>query len=281
MSDKLTKVSDWRCFNGHQQVYKHHSDATGCAMTFGLYTPDAASESSKKPCLLYLSGLTCTHANVMEKAGFQRLASKYGFFVLHPDTSPRGVDLPGDSDSWDFGKGAGFYLNATQEPWSGHYKMYDYVLELRKLAVEQFNIDPAQIGIFGHSMGGHGALTIGLKNPELFKSISAFSPICHPKNCAWGKKAFGNYLGLDESTWDEYDAALLCKSYAGPKRRLLVDQGQEDQFLKDGQLQPESLKDTPNVEVYTHLRAGYDHSYYFISTFLEEHFDHHAKEFTQ
>ncbi|KAL6732477.1 hypothetical protein Aduo_003233 [Ancylostoma duodenale] len=269
-------VSSVRCFHGRQNVYKHHSDVLNCDMHFGAYIPDH-KEGEHLPGLFYLSGLTCTHANFMEKSGFQRFASEYGIVVVHPDTSPRGVDLPNDSDSWDFGKGAGFYLDATVEPWSKHYKMYSYVTkELPEVIKNLLPIDLGKLGIFGHSMGGHGAISIGLKNPDLFKSISAFAPICNPMNCPWGKKAFTGYLGPDTETWEQYDSSLLLKTYKGPSRKVLIDQGANDSFLPAGQLLPESLKSTDTVSVELRMQPEYDHSYYFIATFIGDHFKHHA-----
>uniref|UniRef100_A0A7I4XWR3 S-formylglutathione hydrolase n=1 Tax=Haemonchus contortus TaxID=6289 RepID=A0A7I4XWR3_HAECO len=274
-------VSSVRCFRGRQNVYKHHSNVLKCDMLFGAYVPDH-KDGQHLPGLFYLSGLTCTHANFMEKSGFQRYASEHGMIVVHPDTSPRGVDLPGDSDSWDFGKGAGFYVDATEKPWSDHYRMYSYVTEeLLDTIKKLLPIDPARLGIFGHSMGGHGAILIGLKRHDIFKSISAFAPICHPINCPWGQKALKNYLGPDTKTWEQYDSSLLLKSYNGPPRKILVDQGASDSFLSAGQLQPESLKSTDSVSVEVRTQPEYDHSYYFIATFIEDHFKFHADALKQ
>ncbi|VDL80050.1 unnamed protein product [Nippostrongylus brasiliensis] len=245
-------------------------------MTFGAYIPDH-QDGQRLPALYYLSGLTCTHANFMEKSGFQRCASNFGMIVVHPDTSPRGVDFPGDSDSWDFGKGAGFYVDATEQPWSAHYKMYSYVSsELPELVKTLLPVDTEKIGIFGHSMGGHGAITIGLKHPDVFKSISAFAPICHPLACPWGQKALKGYLGDDKKKWEQYDSSLLLQDYNGPPRKLLVDQGASDSFLLAGQLQPESLQSTNAVNVDVRMQPDYDHSYYFIASFIEDHFKFHA-----
>ncbi|KAK6726697.1 hypothetical protein RB195_004800 [Necator americanus] len=269
-------VSSVRCFRGYQNVYKHHSDVLNCDMHFGAYIPDH-KESEHLPGLFYLSGLTCTHANFMEKSGFQRFASGHGLIVIHPDTSPRGVDLPSDSDSWDFGKGAGFYVDATEEPWSKHYKMYSYIIkELPEVIKNLLPINLDKLGIFGHSMGGHGAISIGLKNPDLFKSISAFAPICNPMNCPWGQKAFKGYLGHDTKSWEQYDSSLLLKTYDGPPRKVLIDQGASDSFLPAGQLLPESLKSTDKVTVELRMQPDYDHSYYFIATFIGDHFAHHS-----
>ncbi|CAB3407290.1 unnamed protein product [Caenorhabditis bovis] len=271
----VTQVSSNRCFKGKQLVYKHASATLKCDMTFGVYVPDH-DEAEKLPALLYLSGLTCTHANFMEKSGFQQYASKHRIVVVHPDTSPRGVDIDGDSDAYDFGKGAGFYLNATVEKWATHYRMYDYIVkELVDLLPQVAPVDKEKLGIFGHSMGGHGALTIGLRNPKIFKSISAFAPICHPINSPWGKKAFTGYLGADEEAWKEYDSSVLLKNYTGEKRKILIDQGSADNFLD--QLQPETLNSTEFVDINVRMQPDYDHSYYFIATFIADHFDHHSK----
>ncbi|CAD6190824.1 unnamed protein product [Caenorhabditis auriculariae] len=270
-AEVVTKV---RSFKGFQYVYRHASTSLKCDMTFGVYVPDH-SDSEKLPTLFYLSGLTCTHANFMEKSGFQRLASDHRMIVVHPDTSPRGVDISGDSESWDFGKGAGFYVNATVEKWATNYNMYDYVVEELPALIQSIApSDSKRLGIFGHSMGGHGALVIGLRNPEKFRSISAFAPISHPINCAWGTKAFTGYLGDDQTKWEQYDASLLLKSYSKKKVKILVDQGSADGFLE--QLQPNSLVSTPTAEVTVRLQDGFDHSYYFIATFIADHFEHHA-----
>ncbi|KHJ77819.1 S-formylglutathione hydrolase, partial [Oesophagostomum dentatum] len=248
-------------------IWFHYSNVLKCDMHFGAYVPDH-KEGERLPGLFYLSGLTCTHANFMEKSGFQRFASEFRMIVVHPDTSPRGVDLPGDSDSWSFGKGAGFYVDATERPWSEHYKMYSYVTkELPEAIKTLLPVDMSKLGIFGHSMGGHGSISMGLKNPDLFKTISAFAPICNPVNSPWGKKAFTGYLGSDTKSWENYDSSLLLKSYTGPPRNILIDQGESDSFLKEGQLLPESLKSTDKVTVELRMHPDYDHSYYFITTF--------------
>lgn len=246
-------------------------------MTFGVYIPDHKPDE-KLPALFYLSGLTCTHANFMEKSGFQQFASKHRLVVVHPDTSPRGVDVDGDSESWDFGKGAGFYVNATVEKWAKNYRMYDYIVKelLEEVVPSVAPIDLAKIGIFGHSMGGHGALTIGLRNSSKFQSISAFAPICNPITVPWGQKALTGYLGdEDKSTWNQYDASEVLKAYSGPKREILVDQGAADNFL--AQLKPETLKSKENAEIVVRMQAEFDHSYYFIASFMADHFEHHAK----
>ncbi len=234
------------------------------------------------PVLYYLAGLTCTEETFMIKAGAQRLAAELGLMLVAPDTSPRGVPLPGDSDAWDFGVGAGFYLDATREPWSKHYRMYSYVTEeLPTLIAAKFPADAKRQGIFGHSMGGHGALTIGLRNRDRYRSISAFAPIVAPMEVPWGRKAFTNYLGADSSTWREYDATALVREVkdAAQRPRILIDQGLADQFLAQ-QLQPERFEEAcARVGYPLTLRRheGYDHGYYFISTFIDDQLHHHAE----
>jgi len=268
------------CFGGEQRFYAHQSSVLGCRMRFSLYLPPAASQGPVAG-LTYLAGLTCTEETFVIKAGAQRMAAKLGMALLAPDTSPRGLGLSGEDDDWDFGSGAGFYLDATQEPWSGHYRMYSYVIgELRELVMSEFPLDPGRQGIFGHSMGGHGALTIGLKHPELYRSISAFAPICAPSLCPWGQKAFSNYLGDDRSEWDACDASVIASNLLDGAQRspLLVDQGMADQFLEE-QLFPESLEAAcrqSGLDLNLRRHEGYDHSYYFISSFMEDHLRHHA-----
>lgn len=268
------------CFGGEQRFYTHTSPVLGCRMRFSIYLPPAAS-LGPVPGLTYLAGLTCTEETFVIKAGAQRVAAQLGLALLSPDTSPRGLGLSGEDDDWDFGSGAGFYLDATREPWSDHYKMYSYVKgELRDLVMSEFPLDPEKQGIFGHSMGGHGALTIGLKHPELYRSISAFAPICAPSLCPWGQKAFSNYLGDDRSEWDSYDASVIASNLLdGPQRSpLLVDQGVDDQFLEE-QLFPESLEAAcrqSGLDLNLRRHEGYDHSYYFIASFMEDHLRHHA-----
>lgn len=262
--------------------FHHHAAAeTACAMKFAMYLPPQA-ERRKVPALWYLAGLTCTEETFMIKAGAQRVAAELGLALVAPDTSPRGVPLPGDSDSWDFGVAAGFYLDALAPPWSQHYRMYSYLTrELPALVEEHFPIDPKRQGIFGHSMGGHGALTIGLKNPKRYRSISAFAPISAPMQCPWGQKALTGYLGADRERWRQYDACELIRALPTVSGRppLLVDQGLADQFLEQ-QLMPERLeqacKDT-GYPLTLRRQPGYDHGYYFISTFIEDHLRHHAR----
>jgi S-formylglutathione hydrolase len=274
-------VSQHRCFNGTVGFYKHEAHSTACSMKFAVFTPPQA-QSGRVPVLYYLAGLTCTEETFMIKAGAQRLAAELGIMLVAPDTSPRGVKLPGDSDSWDFGVAAGFYLDATVEPWSRHYRMYTYVTqELRSLIEAQFPADPARTGIFGHSMGGHGALTIALKNPDRYRSVSAFAPIAAPSQCPWGQKAFSGYLGPDRGQWANYDATELVSGVRDAARRppILIDQGLSDQFLQT-QLHPHLFEEAAKKVSYPlQLRRheGYDHGYYFISTFMQDHLVHHAR----
>ncbi|MBX5463560.1 MAG: S-formylglutathione hydrolase [Steroidobacteraceae bacterium] len=275
-------VSTHRCFGGTVGFYKHTSRVNNCTMKFAVFTPPQA-ERGRVPVLYYLAGLTCTEETFMIKAGAQRVAAELGLMLVAPDTSPRGVPLPGDSDSWDFGVGAGFYLDATQEPWSRHYHMYSYVTaELPALIDAHFPADPKRQGIFGHSMGGHGALTIGFKNPGgRYRSISAFAPIAAPKRCPWGQKAFNGYLGPDQSAWDAYDATELVRKVKDARSRppLLIDQGMSDQFLQT-QLHPHLFEEAAREVGYPFTlrrQQGYDHGYYFISTFMEDHLRHHAQ----
>jgi S-formylglutathione hydrolase len=271
-------VSETRCFGGVQGVYRHAAKTTGCDMEFAVYLPPQA-QSGPVPLLIWLSGLTCTWENFTVKAGAQRYAAEHGLALLAPDTSPRGLDLPGEHDDWDFGSGAGFYVNATQAPWSAHYRMYSYVVEeLSGLVLERFPLDAQRQGIFGHSMGGHGALVIALRNPERYRSLSAFAPISNPMRCPWGEKALGHYLGADRETWRRYDA---CELLAGSDLRhpILVDQGGADGFL-EVQLKPERLREacaSAGVPLELRLQDGYDHSYYFIASFMEDHVVHHAR----
>ncbi|XP_068628271.1 S-formylglutathione hydrolase isoform X1 [Battus philenor] len=282
--DSLELVSSNKIFGGLQKVYSHESSELKCKMNFSIYLPPQADGGDVKlPVIFYLSGLTCTEQNFITKSGFQRYAAEHGIIVVGPDTSPRGVKVPGDDDSWDFGVSAGFYLDASKDPWSNNYRMGSYLnKELYELIQKAFNnvVDPNRIGIMGHSMGGHGALVSTLRNPGLYKSVSAFSPICNPSACPWGIKAFTGYLGEDKKTWEEWDATELVKKYEGPPVTLFLDQGAADKFYIEKQLLPENLVDacrSAGVPVILNLREGYDHSYYYISTYIAEHFDFHAK----
>lgn len=277
---EITEVSTNKIFGGWQKVYSHDSTVLGCRMNFAIFLPPQAKEEFV-PVIYYLAGLTCTEANFIQKAGAQKYASEYGLALVAPDTSPRGLNIPGEDDSWDFGSGAGFYVDATEEPWKKNYKMYSYITkELPALINEKFPILPDRQSIMGHSMGGHGALICTLKNPGMYKSISAFAPISNPIQCPWGKKAFSGYLGEDKASWNDWDATELAKKYNGPPLDILIDQGKEDNFLKQGQLLPENLLNAAKdagLPLVLRFQEGYDHSYYFISTFIEDHIKHHVK----
>ncbi len=276
---ELTTVSEQRCFGGIQGFYSHPSAACGGTMTFSLFRPPQALDGERRPLVTWLSGLTCTAENFTVKAGAQRVAAELGLNVLAPDTSPRGAGITGEDASYDFGSGAGFYLNATEEPWSRAYRMYSYVTEeLAALVAEAFPHDAGRQGVFGHSMGGHGALTLHLKNPRTYKSCSAFAPISAPMRCPWGEKAFSGYLGPNRDAWRDYDATELLASRGASAAKLLVDQGDADNFLSE-QLKPELLAEAcekAGQALDLRLQPGYDHSYYFIATFVEDHLRHHA-----
>jgi len=248
-------------------------------MRFGVFLPPQAN-ASRVPVMYWLSGLTCTEENFIVKAGAQRIAAHVGLAIVVPDTSPRGLGIPGEGESYDFGLGAGFYVDATEPPWSRGYRMYSYVTkELPAIVAENFPVDIARASISGHSMGGHGALTIALKNPHAYKSVSAFAPIASPMRCPWGQKALTGYLGTDRSRWREYDATALLEDRGWPGPPLLVDQGTRDQFLET-QLKPELLREASEragVSLDLRLRDGYDHSYFFIATFIEDHLRFHAR----
>jgi len=271
----LETLKQHRMHGGIQGVYAHEAKETACHMEFAVYVPAA---KGPLPVLYWLSGLTCTWANVTEKAGAQRYAAEHGVIIVAPDTSPRGVDIPGEDEAYDFGSGAGFYVDSTEKPWADHYRMYSYVTkELPTLINANFPVDTTRMGIFGHSMGGHGALTIALKNPDMYKSASAFAPICSPMRCPWGEKALSGYLGNDRETWRDYDATELTKSTRW-RQSLLVDQGTGDDFLEE-QLKPDLLKDacsTADIPLTLRMQEGYDHSYYFMASFISEHIAYHA-----
>jgi S-formylglutathione hydrolase len=278
MAEGLTTLEQHRCFGGIQGVYRHDSSATGTAMAFAVYQPPQAARGPV-PVLYWLSGLTCTWANFTEKAGAQRYAAKHGLMIVAPDTSPRGTNFPGEHDAYDFGSGAGFYVDATAEPWVRNYRMYSYVAaELPALVNAHFPTDAGRQGIFGHSMGGHGALICALKNPEKYRSLSAFAPISSPTRCPWGQKALSGYLGPNRAAWQAYDATLLA---AGSEWRseVLVDQGTGDDFLQP-QLQPHLLQEAfaaAGIPLTLRYQAGYDHSYYFMASFMADHIAHHAR----
>ena len=282
MKTILQTLSEHACFGGTQRFYQHDSATVGLPMKFSVFMPPQAS-AGPVPALLYLAGLTCNEETFMAKAGAQRLAAKHGLALIAPDTSPRGTNLPGDADNWDFGLGAGFYLDATEPPWAQHYRMESYLMaELLPLLSSSLPIDSQRIGIFGHSMGGHGALTLALRHPGLFKSLSAFAPICAPSQCLWGRKAFTGYLGTNESGWLEHDASALMSQRTTPifPGGILIDQGLADKFLTD-QLHPDRFEAAcalTGQPLTLRRHAGYDHGYYFIATFIADHLAHHARE---
>lgn len=277
----IETLSTNRSFGGVQGVYSHASAETGTEMTFSVYLPphaDTLEPGETLPVLWYLSGLTCTHANVTEKGNYRAACAEHGIIFVAPDTSPRGEDVP-DDEAYDFGKGAGFYVDATQEPWAANFRMRSYIeSELPALIDEHFPADMARQGITGHSMGGHGALTIALRNPERFRSVSAFAPIVSPLNCPWGEQALGGYLGPDRDIWRSYDAVALIEGGAR-LNHLLVDQGTADNFLteqlKTGLLALACRK--AGIPATIRMQEGYDHSYYFIETFMAEHIRWHAE----
>ncbi|WP_298351964.1 S-formylglutathione hydrolase [Rhodoblastus sp.] len=273
----MEQISTAKSHGGVQGIYRHPARTTACDMTFSVFVPPQAT-TAPAPVLWYLSGLTCTHANVTEKGEYRAAAAAHGVIVVCPDTSPRGDDIPDDPDDWRFGKGAGFYLDATEGPYARHYRMASYVLdELPALVAENFPADMSRQGIFGHSMGGHGALTMALKHPERFRSCSAFSPIVQPMTSGWSRPALQKYLGPDEKAWRAYDATALIEDGCRFKE-FLVDQGAADPFLQDG-LKPWLLQEAcakAAIPLTLHMREGYDHSYYFISTFMSDHIAWHA-----
>ncbi|WP_203298992.1 S-formylglutathione hydrolase [Marinobacter sediminum] len=268
------------CFDGEHRRYRHHSVTLDCDMEFAVFLPPGAVGQNpiNAPVLYWLSGLTCTDQNFMQKAGAMKHAAKLGLAIVCPDTSPRGLNLPGEDDSYDFGTGAGFYINATEQPWAPHYRMYDYVVkELPQLVEDQLPVTD-QRSVSGHSMGGHGALIAALKNPGRYVSVSAFAPIANPSECPWGQKAFTGYLGGDTKAWEQWDATLLIPT-ARERLPLLVDQGTADEFL-DSQLNPDALAEvceTFHHRINLRMHRGYDHSYFFIASFIDDHLDHHAQ----
>lgn len=275
----LELLSEHACFGGVQRFYRHDSREIGLPMRFSVFIP-ANLDNARLPALFYLAGLTCNEETFMIKAGAQRFAAEAGLILIAPDTSPRGANVEGESDSWDFGVGAGFYLDATKPEWDKHYRMQSYIHELRELVIAELPVDGARVGIFGHSMGGHGALTLALKNPQAFKSVSAFAPIAAPIKSPWGKKAFTGYLGDDQETWEQYDASVLMSRLQTPfPAGILIDQGLGDKFLAE-QLYPEVFEAAcRNASQPLELRQHplYDHGYYFIATFIEDHIRFHAK----
>ena len=271
--------SEHASFGGTTGFYSHHSEACDGGMRFAVYTPPQAAEGPV-PVLYYLAGLTCTEETFMIKGGAQSHAAEHGLMLVASDTSPRDANIPGEDEDWDYGTGAGFYVDATEEPWSQHYKMYSYLTqELPSVVGRHFPAQPDTAGVFGHSMGGHGALVCALKNPDLFRSVSAFAPISAPTRVPWGEKAFTGYLGGDREAWKAYDAGELVRGHPfADGRNILVDQGLSDQFLEE-QLLPEALEEAcaeSGQPLTLNRREGYDHSYYTISTFMEDHICHHA-----
>ncbi|HSM81992.1 MAG TPA: S-formylglutathione hydrolase [Nodosilinea sp.] len=280
-------------FGGTVGYYSHRSEACQCTMRFAVFVPPQAA-AGPVPVLYYLSGLTCTEDNFTSKAGAQRYAAEHGIMLVAPDTSPRGEGVPDQAEAWDFGMGAGFYVDATVAPWSTHYRMYSYVVdELPALIAREFSIRPDRQGIFGHSMGGHGALVCGLRNPDRFKSISAFAPIAAPSQCPWGQKAFSGYLGADPESWKAYDATELVKEWGrrdgqrpaqGSQRTILIDQGTADSFLAQHQLLPEVFEaacQAAGQPLILRMQPEYDHGYFFIASFMADHLRHHADVLTK
>jgi S-formylglutathione hydrolase len=282
MSQTPQLLSEHACFDGVQRFYQHDSREIGLPMRFSVFLPPQAAQGPV-PALVYLAGLTCNEETFMVKAGAQRLAAELGLALIAPDTSPRDAHVPGEADNWDFGVGAGFYLDATQAPWDRHYRMESYLTaELLPLLTDTLPLDAERIGIFGHSMGGHGALTLALRHSALFKSVSAFAPVCAPSQCPWGRKAFTGYLGADEAGWLAHDAtALMSRLQSAPyPGGILIDQGLADKFLAE-QLHPDLFEAAcakAGQALTLRRHAGYDHGYYFIATFMADHLKHHARQ---
>ncbi len=275
----LQQLSSQKVFGGQHVRYQHDSSVLNCSMQFAVYLPPQVELGKPLPVLYWLSGLTCTDENFMQKAGALKVAAELGLIIVAPDTSPRGADVPDDAEgAWDFGLGAGFYINATQAPWARHYRMYDYVVDELPALVEKHLPVSDKRSISGHSMGGHGALICALREPGRYQSVSAFAPICQPTQCPWGEKAFSNYLGTQREDWMEWDACNLLAQATG-HLPILVDQGEADSFLVE-QLKPSALQDTAERAEYPltlRLQPGYDHSYYFIASFIDEHLRFHAR----
>jgi len=280
MTEQPTTLEEHACFGGKVGIYSHRSEACAAEMRFAAFVPPQA-ENGPVPVLYYLAGLTSTEETFVIKGGAQRPASEHGLMLVAPDTSPRDTGIPGEDDDWDLGSGAGFYLDAPKEPWTSHYRMYTYVTqELPALVAENFPADPGAQGIFGHSMGGHGALTLALKNPDRYRSVSAFAPVVAPTRVPWGEKAFSNYLGSDGEAWRGHDASELVRERPfADGRTILVDQGLADNFLEE-QLRPEVFEDAcaqAGQPLTLRRHEGYDHGYYFVSTFMQDHVEHHAR----
>ncbi|QGZ62236.1 S-formylglutathione hydrolase [Paraburkholderia acidisoli] len=279
----LELIEEHACYGGVQRIYRHLSAVIGLPMRFSVYLPPevATNPAKKVPALFYLAGLTCTEETFPIKAGAQRFAAQHGIALIAPDTSPRGANVPGEADSWDFGVGAGFYVDATREPWSPHWRMYSYVRdELRETVLRELPVNGERLGIFGHSMGGHGALVLALRNPQIYRSVSAFAPIAAPTRCPWGEKAFSGYLGEDREAWKQYDASeLVAQATQKFAQGILVDQGLADAFLEK-QLNPEVFEaacQAAGQPLTLRRHAGYDHGYFFIQSFVEDHLAHHAR----
>ena len=276
--NQLTLKSEYRCFDGTVAYYTHHSQSCQTEMRFAVYVPPQA-QSQPVPVLYYLSGLTCTEENFTVKAGAQRYAAQHGIMLVAPDTSPRNTGIEGEDQDWDLGSGAGFYVDATAQPWQKHYRLYSYVVdELPQLIAANFSVTEKQ-SIFGHSMGGHGALVCALRNPEKYRSVSAFSPIAAPSRCPWGQKALTAYLGADKKSWPQYDATALVQE-ASFGRLILIDQGTADTFYEQQQLLPEVFEEAcqkVGQPIALRFQKGYDHSYFFIASFMEDHIRHHAE----
>ncbi len=281
----LELISEQSCFGGLQRLYRHHSDAIGLPMRFSVFVPPllplpAGAPPARLPAMLYLAGLTCNEETFMTKAGAQRVAAAESMLLIAPDTSPRGAGIEGEAQSWDFGVGAGFYVDATEAPWRRHYRMYSYIVELHALLLDALPIDPARVGIFGHSMGGHGALMLALRRPDLFRSVSAFAPIAAPMRAPWGQKAFGGYLGAEREAWRDYDASMLMAARSTPfPQGILIDQGLDDKFLVE-QLYPDAFEAAcaaAQQPLTLRRHPGYDHGYYFIATFMEDHLRFHSR----
>lgn len=281
----LECISSHACHGGEQRFYRHESQTIGLPMKFSVYLPPQAAHG-RVPALFYLAGLTCTEETFPIKAGAQQFAAQHGLALVAPDTSPRGAGVPGETDAWDFGVGAGFYVDATETPWSTHYRMYSYIVdELRETVIGELPIDGARLGIFGHSMGGHGALVLALRNPEIYRSVSAFAPIAAPMRCPWGEKALTGYLGADRDAWKPYDASELVARADAPKfaAGILIDQGLADQFL-ESQLYPEVFEAAciaAGQPLTLRWHPKYDHGYYFIQSFIGDHIRHHAEVLRQ
>lgn len=278
MPTSLNLKSEYRCFDGTVAYYSHSSSTCDCEMNFAVYLPPQA-ETQSVPILYYLSGLTCTEENFIIKAGAQQYAAQYGIMLVVPDTSPRNTGIPGENETWDLGSGASFYVDATKNPWQKHYQMYSYITqELPELITTNFPVQANKQSIFGHSMGGHGALICALKNPQQYLSVSAFAPIAAPTKCPWGDKLFPAYLGSDRQNWTEYDASELVKN-TQLNSTILIDQGTKDQFYQQQQLLPENFKlacDQVGQNLNLRWQQGYDHSYFMINSFIKDHIEHHA-----